>query len=758
VSGAPPDERRALARWAEAFAVVNGWAPRLDDLGGGDGGDGAGDFTLTFEPRFDPIEMLGGTGHFARRPALVTHLARMGFGWDGERVLTVPSPASFNRLADRLLPPATGYRLAVIESDARRIPLGFWLHTYLAGCIPIHLGTPAFHDTLVAARGWKGERHERKFQFLSFAHDLSVHALNYQFVPRAAIEAFAARLREALPERYARWGAPDAAGPLTIATFFDNDLNRFCYALWSHAEAPADFAGLFAEHLPQLMACLDQRIEETRRGLGDVPDQDSKSLPTLAPWEFAVRARAAGPGRAAARDAGHSTQGDGVAFRDPRSPDEEARGLRLKIAHALARAPRLPVDLPAFGLRLLDVTADARGISLQLGPEQPVAALRIARVRPAAGAPVPLRLPGSSAVEVTVEPIHAAAARHERELGVMAERLRRAITPAQWDEAQGYARALRALPAGVPMYFFRQLVPGLRHPSGLVRTGFRCNQDCGICWQSRDWGGFDREAISRWIEDLAGAGVRSLIVSGGEPTLDPHLEHYLRHARALGITSLTLETNAIQCARGDLAVRLRAAGLTDAFVSLHSADAAVSDAITRAPGTHARTVKGVHALLDAGVAVKINAVMTQEGLAHLAGLPDFIHAEFGRHGNLLRKLMLSYPTDPYEQALIPAIVPEPATLRRVLAQTLERAFAVGLVPEGLDGPCGPPLCAFGADARVTSLAPIPEALPFRQYLAACAGCAVRDACFGCRTADVALYGAACAEPLARRPDAAPVPG
>ncbi|MDP3213484.1 MAG: radical SAM protein [Deltaproteobacteria bacterium] len=437
----------------------------------------------------------------------------------------------------------------------------------------------------------------------------------------------------------------------------------------------------------------------------------------------------------------------GATFRDPPPLDDEAHALRLAIARVLVRAPRLPVELPAFGLNLVGVTADARSVSLQVGFEHPVAALRLSRARAVAGDAVPLRRPGDGAVAVAVETLHPAAARHERELAAMAERVRRAVTPAQWDEALGHARALRALPVGVPMDFFRQLVPGLREPGGLIRTGFRCNQDCGICWQSRDWGGFDSEQILRWIEDLARAGVRSLILSGGEPTLDPKLEQYLRHARGCGIASLTLETNAIQCARGGLAARLRDAGLTVAFVSLHSADAAVSDAITRAPGTHARTVQGVHALLDAGVTVKLNAVMSAEGLDHLAALPGFIHGEFGRHGNLLRKLMLSYPTDPYDQALIPAIVPEPVKLRRVLRDTLDRCFALGIIPEGLDGPCGPPLCAFGADPRVTSLAPIPEALPFRQYLAACDGCAVRGACFGCRTADVSLYGADCAEPL-----------
>lgn len=734
----PADERRLLHRWAAAFEAVLGWAPRVEDLGDGD-------LALTFEPRFDPIEMLGGTGHFAHRPRLVEHLRRMGFAWGAEgRVLTAPSPGTFNRRADRLLGAGAGYRVGAIVRDRPKLALGPWMRTYLAGRVPVHLATPGFYDAVVAARDDGSlDPSELGFKFQSFAHDLTVHALNYQLVPRAAMDALSRRVVDALPERFAAWGAPDSLGPLTLTTFFDNDLNRFCYAVWSLSEDPESFARVFLEHLPQLVACLDLRIEETRRGLGDVPDEDTKNLAPLGAWEFDVRPRAV-----TAKAEGART---GVAFRDPTPPDEEAHALRLKIAHALARAPRLPVDLPAFGLRLLSVSADAKGVSLELGPEHPVAALHVTRRRPEPGAPVPLRRPGDAVVEVAVKALHPAARRHERELAVMAERLGRSITAERWEEALGYAKALRALPVGVPMEFFRQLVPGLREPGGLIRTGFRCNQDCGICWQSRDWGGFDGAQIMAWIEDLARAGVRSLIVSGGEPTLDPKLEQYLRHARASGITAITLETNAIQCARGGLAARLRDAGLTTAFVSLHSPDAAVSDAITRAPGTHARTVQGVHALLDAGVAVKLNAVMTQEGLGHLAGLPDFIHREFGRHGGLLRKLMLSYPTDPYDQSLIPAIVPEPAALRRALGETLERAFAVGLVPEGLDGPCGPPLCAFGADPRVTSLAPIPEELPFRQYLPACAGCAVRAACFGCRTADVALYGDACAAPLGAPP-------
>lgn len=278
-------ERPRMERWCEAFAVVNGWAPRLDDFTDGT-------FTVTFEPDFDPIELLGGTGHFLHHPALAEHIAAMGFRWsDAGRVLTAPSPESFNRLADRLLPPGAGYRVTPLLRDQPTLALGPLLRAYLAGRVPIHLSSDALYDALIAARGEPADRRERGFQFRSFAHDLTVHALNYQLVPRAVIDAIADRITAALPARVAAWDAPDAPGPLTLTTFFDNDLNRFCYALWWRCDGPADFADLCLEHLPHLLACLDQRIAETLQGLGDIPDGDTRHLPPIAPWEFDVKGR-----------------------------------------------------------------------------------------------------------------------------------------------------------------------------------------------------------------------------------------------------------------------------------------------------------------------------------------------------------------------------------------------------------------------------------------------------------------------------------
>ena len=434
----------------------------------------------------------------------------------------------------------------------------------------------------------------------------------------------------------------------------------------------------------------------------------------------------------------------GAGFRDPPSLEPEALALRREIAAVLVRAPTLPVDLPAFRMRLVDVRAEKRAVALLVGWEQPVAALRITARKGEGGV---VLLGRGTAVEVAVEVLHESAGRHREVLDAMARRMREAITIAQRDKAFELAERLRALPVGVPMEHYRQLVPGDLFASGLVRVGFGCNQDCGLCWQDRDWGRFPPEQVLGWIEDLRAQGARRLIISGGEPMLDRALDRYIQRAKELTYEKVMIETNAIQCAKPGLAERLRDAGLDLAFVSLHSGDPEVSDGITRAPGTHARTVLGVHALMEAGVPVKFNAVMTGEGLDHLAGLPDFLHAEFARHEVPLR-LMLSYPTEPWDETLFAAILPEPEKLRRELRKTLDRCFDLGVLVDGLDGPCGPPLCAHGADRRVVSLETVREALPFRRYLPVCEGCAVRSACFGVRTHDVSLYGDRCASPLA----------
>jgi hypothetical protein len=357
-------------------------------------------------------------------------------------------------------------------------------------------------------------------------------------------------------------------------------------------------------------------------------------------------------------------------------------------------------------------------------------------------------LVSSSPLAIAIRALHeAGAARFQRELRAMRDRLQLALTDERVRAARPILRELERL-QDIPLDQLRHLVPGTRPQEGMVRTGFNCNQDCGLCWQGRKWGGYGSDQILKWIEDLREAGATQLSISGGEPTLDPALPDYLRRARAVGFETVMLQTNAIQMAKPGLAERLLEAGLDTALVSLHSGDAKVSDSITRAPGTHGRTVTGIARLLDAGVAVNLNCVMTPESLTTLETLPDFVHESFGSHPKLIG-LVLSIPMAPFDLTIAKTVVPDPTVVREVLPRALQRASELGVRIHNLEGPCGPQLCAFDADPRFASLVPLPSPVSFRKQLPACAECAVRESCFGVRLEQFERFGDACARPIRR---------
>lgn len=282
------DERAQLTLWADAFNAVYGWRPVFTDITG----DVPDAFAITLRPEVEPIELLGSTGHFRHRPALVEHVTRMGFGWtDANRIVTAPSPASFNALADRRCPAGDGYRARYHRDDQRNLALGPFLVSYLEGFVPLHLASERFYAALVKNPAAPTGRGDLRFHFASFGHDMTVHALNYHLIPRASIERFARRIDEAMPERVRTWRSLDAVGPLTLTTFFDNDINRYSYAVWSRTERPADFARTFSieRNHAALMDCLALRIDETLRGLGDVPSGDVRDMEPLTRYEFDLR-------------------------------------------------------------------------------------------------------------------------------------------------------------------------------------------------------------------------------------------------------------------------------------------------------------------------------------------------------------------------------------------------------------------------------------------------------------------------------------
>jgi cyclic pyranopterin phosphate synthase len=155
---------------------------------------------------------------------------------------------------------------------------------------------------------------------------------------------------------------------------------------------------------------------------------------------------------------------------------------------------------------------------------------------------------------------------------------------------------------------------GRRHTYLRVSVTDRCNLQCRYCMPRTDvsWTSCEAllsdEEIVRLARLFAKCGVDKIRLTGGEPTLRPHLDRLvLQLAVVPGISTVAMTTNGVTLAR--LAHRLKAAGLTAINVSL---DTLQPERFKTLTGTNrlADVMAGIDAALDAGfVPLRINTVV-----------------------------------------------------------------------------------------------------------------------------------------------------
>jgi len=174
-----------------------------------------------------------------------------------------------------------------------------------------------------------------------------------------------------------------------------------------------------------------------------------------------------------------------------------------------------------------------------------------------------------------------------------------------------------------------------------VSVGFWCNLHCRHCAVALRKGQPDLTTtevcaeIDRHRALIAGR----LVLTGGEPTLRKDLPTIITHAREVGFGNIHLQTNATALSHHPLVTRLTQAGLTSTLVSLHGPTADVHDAMTGRRGSFEKTIRGIANLIEAGVQVATNTVISRVNLSHLATLTRFIIQSFPE----IRTLCFSYP-------------------------------------------------------------------------------------------------------------------
>jgi MoaA/NifB/PqqE/SkfB family radical SAM enzyme len=276
--------------------------------------------------------------------------------------------------------------------------------------------------------------------------------------------------------------------------------------------------------------------------------------------------------------------------------------------------------------------------------------------------------------------------------------------------------------------------------AALIRPAYRCNQRCTFCWVDTNQRSPPDSAVTQTLAYAAVEGLGALTLTGGEPTVDPRLPRFLELARALGVGQVTLQTNAVLLDDDVLVRTLVDAGLKRVFVALHGAEAAISDSITGAPGTFARSLRGIRNLREAGVSVGIGIVFTR---ANAAQARQFVRFVAGTMPGVDLTLSVAAPVN--ELVPVRDAVPRYLDLAPALRCAMQTAHELGVPCLGLFGQCGIPPCVLDADpdcfpelSRELDVWSSPVDF---EHVAACAGCRLERKCPGVRKLYLAAYGA-----------------
>ena len=155
-----------------------------------------------------------------------------------------------------------------------------------------------------------------------------------------------------------------------------------------------------------------------------------------------------------------------------------------------------------------------------------------------------------------------------------------------------------------------------------------CNMYCDHCY--RDAGCKAEEELSTaeaktLLEQIARAGFKIMIFSGGEPLMRPDIVELVAYAASLGLrpvfgtngTLITLE----------MAQKLKAAGAMGMGISLDSMDREKHNAFRKFPGAWEGAVQGMRNCRAAGLPFQIHTTVMEWNNHELEALTDFAVAE-----------------------------------------------------------------------------------------------------------------------------------
>lgn len=218
-----------------------------------------------------------------------------------------------------------------------------------------------------------------------------------------------------------------------------------------------------------------------------------------------------------------------------------------------------------------------------------------------------------------------------------------------------------------------------------LKTGFSCNNMCSFCVQGDKRYKFkdkNTNELVRLMQIAARRSIRSIVFTGGEPTIREDLIYLVKAAKRLGFSKIQIQSNGRMFAYLNYCKLLVRSGVTEFSPAIHGSTAKLHEALVCSPGSFNEVVRGIKNLVKLKQFVLTNTVITK---INYSDLPR------------IAKLLIKLGVNQYQFAFIHILG---SAHKNRLSLVPKKSKIMPFVKRGLD---------MGRKAGVTA---VTEAIPF----------------------------------------------
>lgn len=161
-----------------------------------------------------------------------------------------------------------------------------------------------------------------------------------------------------------------------------------------------------------------------------------------------------------------------------------------------------------------------------------------------------------------------------------------------------------------------------------LKLTYRCNNDCKYCCQERALrrikSDLSVDDVNRIINEENADSIDKVVLTGGEPTLNPNLVEIVSCIRERGIKNIQLQSNARTLKQKDYLAHLLECGINGFGISLHGCTAVMHEAFTGTPSSFDDVYKALINIREASIPVALNCVITKHNVDSLGDILSFV--------------------------------------------------------------------------------------------------------------------------------------